>query len=248
MPTNVEESLELIIDTNTLDEAVSPYLHKIMPNITQKFVRTRKSQRPIQLLSIVKKDLDKKRPIIVFSNKRETCDFISMFLNDYGIECISLNKSHLEKIRRQQFKKFQTGQANVLSATDLSSRGLDTKRVCNILHQFMLLSKMRNEIYLFFVHCFQARHVINYDFPMYISDYIHRCGRIGRVSSANNCFVTNFITSLPELELLKKIEHSARTKFVLPDVNANINKIISDKILRDIEREDKELFAKVKDM
>lgn len=83
---------------------------------------------------------------------------------------------------------------------------------------------------------------------MYIADYIHRCGRIGRVSSANNCFVTNFITGLHELELLKKIEHTARTKFVLPDVNANINKIITQKILSEIERNDKELFGEIKDM
>lgn len=119
----------MVIDTTTLQEVVSPYLHKVMPNITQKFYRLRKAQRPIELLSLVKKDVDRKRPVIVFSNKTATSDYISMFLNDHDIEAVSMNKSILEKIRRQQFAKFQSGQVNVLSTTDLASRGLDTKRV-----------------------------------------------------------------------------------------------------------------------
>lgn len=130
MPTNVDSSLELIVDPSTIHAAVSPFLHKVMPNITQKFLRTRKSARPVELLGLVKRDLDRKRPVIVFSNKHETCDFISMFLNDSGIDAVSLNKANIEKIRRQQFKKFQLGLVNVLSTTDLASRGLDTTRVC----------------------------------------------------------------------------------------------------------------------
>lgn len=129
MPTNIAESLELIIDVNTLHTVVSPFLHKVMPHITQKFIRVRKSQRPIELLSLVKKDIDKKRPVIVFSNKKATSDYVSIFLNDQGIETVSMNNLAAERIRRQQFLKFQTGQVNVLSTTDLASRGLDTKRV-----------------------------------------------------------------------------------------------------------------------
>lgn len=117
MPTNVEESLQLIIDTSTLTPVVSPYLHKVMPHITQKFIRMRKSQRPIELLNLVKKDVDKKRPVIVFSNRKATTDYVSIFLNDHGIETVSMNNLAIEKIRRQQFKKFQTGQVNVLSTT-----------------------------------------------------------------------------------------------------------------------------------
>lgn len=131
MPTNVEESVQLIIDTSTLSTVSSPYLHRVMPNITQKFIRMRKSQRPIELLNIIKKDMERNRPVIVFSNKKSTSDFVSIFLSDHDIDSVSMNKSLIEKIRRQQFKKFQSGQVNVLSTTDLASRGLDTKRVSN---------------------------------------------------------------------------------------------------------------------
>lgn len=133
MPTNVEESLNLIIDTSTLNTITSPYLHRVMPHIKQKFIRIRKQQRPIELLSLVKKDLDRRRPVVIFSNKKETSDYVSILLNDHGIDAVSMNKTAIEKIRRQQFEKFQTGQVNVLSTTDLASRGLDTKRICLLL-------------------------------------------------------------------------------------------------------------------
>lgn len=129
MPTNIEESLNLIIDTSTLNTIASPYLHRVMPHITQKFIRMRKAHRPIELLGLVKKDLDRKRPVIIFSNKKITSDYVSIFLNDHGIDTVAMNKSAIEKIRSQQFRKFQSGQVNVLSTTDLASRGLDTKRV-----------------------------------------------------------------------------------------------------------------------
>lgn len=117
MPTNIEDSLDLIIDTSTIVSVVSPFLHKIMPHITQTFIRMRKSQRPIELLSLIKKDIDRKRPVIVFSNKKTSSDYVSILLNDHDIETVSMNNSAIEKIRRQQFKKFQTGQVNVLSTT-----------------------------------------------------------------------------------------------------------------------------------
>lgn len=81
---------------------------------------------------------------------------------------------------------------------------------------------------------------------MYISDYIHRCGRIGRYSSATNCRVTNFISGIGQLDLVRKIEHAVRTKDVLPNVNANIHRIICDKITREIEKEENALMNELK--
>lgn len=129
MPTNIEESLQMVIDPSTITEVVSPHLHRIMTNVKQKFIRMRKSHRPVELLGLVKTEIEKKHPIIVFSNKRATADYVSIFLNDNGVEAVSLVKEHIEKIRRDQFRKFQSGQVQVLSTTDLASRGLDTKRV-----------------------------------------------------------------------------------------------------------------------
>lgn len=246
MPTNVEESLNLIIDTSTLNVVTSPYLHKVMPHVTQKFIRMRKSQRPFELLSQVKKDIDRKRPVIIFSNKKATSDFVSIFLHDHDIDNVSMNKSALEKIRRQQFQKFQTGQVNVLSTTDLASRGLDTKRVNTFLVNISILECKIGINLGYFIYYFQACHVINFEFPMFISDYIHRCGRIGRYTSATDCRVTNFISGIGQLDLVRKIEHAVRTNGTLPNVNANIHRIICDRILRDMEKEEGALMDELK--
>jgi superfamily II DNA/RNA helicase len=39
-----------------------------------------------------------------------------------------------------------------------------------------------------------------------MADYIHRCGRTGRVGSVEGCHVSNFIVGLKEIELVQKIE------------------------------------------
>lgn len=54
----------------------------------------------------------------------------------------------------------------------------------------------------------QVKHVINYDFPIYMADYIHRCGRTGRIGSSDSCSITNFVAGVKEIELVNKIEVS----------------------------------------
>lgn len=129
LPENTYELLKLFIDPETVREVVSPNLHKLLPQIQQKFIRMRKSQRPLELLSIVKSEVEKNRPVIVFANKSATADYVSIFLNENGVDTVSLNGDALAKIRIGQFAKFQSGEVNVLATTDVSSRGLDTTRV-----------------------------------------------------------------------------------------------------------------------
>lgn len=210
MPTSVDDVFQSIINTDSLKRIVSEDLHKILPYITQQFIRMNKTGRPEQLLRIVKSELVNKRPLIVFSNKTSTCDYLSIFLNNNGIDCVNVNGDMINKIRVGRLDSFQNGQVNVLSTTDCLGRGINTMR---------------------------ARHIVNFDFPLYISDYIHRCGRIGRLGGINNnCIVTNFISSLTELDLVRKIELAARTNFQLENVDANIGKILRTKIEKEVQK------------
>lgn len=219
MPKNAQEALKTVIDPTTLEHVVSPHLHRLMPNITQKFLRIGKGERPFELLRMAKQMVDKRRPLIVFSNYRDHCQFLAHFLNDNDVETAALVKNDFDGMRGLQFRRFQMGQAHVLCTTDLSSRGLDTRR---------------------------AHHVLNYDFPWHIADYIHRCGRIGRVSSGDNCRVTSFVSQLFEVPLVQKIEHSARTERLLPDVNANIAGMLENRAKHKQNREDKRMFYEMK--
>ncbi|KXJ70985.1 hypothetical protein RP20_CCG021811 [Aedes albopictus] len=205
MPSNMNELLSRIVNVDTIEEVISPHLHRLLSHVTQRFMRIKKSDRPGVLLDLLRKDAKLKRPTIIFSNKTPTCDFISIHLNETGIPCVNLNGDMLLKIRLGQFEKFQRGEVDVLSTTDVASRGLDTTR---------------------------AGHVINFDFPLYAADYIHRIGRIGRVGSRNDCLVTNMVSNQAEIGAVQRVEYAARTNNPLANVDANVKAIIRRRIQR----------------
>jgi ATP-dependent RNA helicase DDX3X len=64
---------------------------------------------------------------------------------------------------------FRNGEAPILIATDVAARGLDVKNVM---------------------------HVVNYDLPDDIDEYVHRIGRTGRVG--NRGLATSFFNSNSE--------------------------------------------------
>jgi len=71
--------------------------------------------------------------------------------------------------------KFKSGECKILIATDVASRGLDVKDVS---------------------------HVINYDFPKVLEDYIHRIGRTGR-AGAYGCAIS-FICSFEDRKIARE--------------------------------------------
>lgn len=214
LPKDYADLLQHIVDPQSLKLVSSPGLHQLMRNVPQRFFRMNKSDRPSHLLGIVKAEVAKRKPVLVFSNKTPTADFVSIMLNESGVPCLNLTGDMQVAIREGRFEQFQAGEFHVLSTTDVGSRGLDTRDVA---------------------------HVINFDFPLHVADYIHRCGRVGRVgSSRGDAQITNFISSGRELSLVQRIEHAARTGSELPDVNANITNIIRQRILRNMGEAERE--------
>ncbi|RYZ68996.1 MAG: DEAD/DEAH box helicase, partial [Proteobacteria bacterium] len=61
-----------------------------------------------------------------------------------------------------KFERFQNGQVRIMIATDLAARGIDLKDV---------------------------KHVIMFDFPLNIIDFLHRAGRTGRLDAASGVLV-----------------------------------------------------------
>ena len=115
--------------------------------VPQKFLRLAKSDKPMTLLKIVKPKAMKKQPIIIFSDDSATCDWISLFLNEFNIRTVRLNGDMPMMARAGTFASFLRGECTVLSTTNAGARGLDTVDVNDI---------------------------VNYDFPMETSEYIHR--------------------------------------------------------------------------
>ncbi|XP_075974230.1 putative ATP-dependent RNA helicase Dbp21E2 [Anticarsia gemmatalis] len=209
MPHELPESVSSFVAPDSLKTVTTSNLHRLLPHVPHKFIRLGKAQKPTELLKLVQADVNQKRPVMIFSNQTSTCDFVSMFLNENNIECININGKMAVPLKIGKFEMFKSGKVNVLSCTDIASRGLDTIR---------------------------TQHIINYDFPLYTADYIHRCGRTGRIGSPEGCTVTNFVAWPREIELVKKIEQSVREHGDLPSVNANIRRIIQDRIVKMTER------------
>ena len=57
---------------------------------------------------------------------------------------------------------------------------------------------------------FQVEHVIQFDFPQFISDYIHRAGRVGRIGARQPGRVSSFVIRPSEISLAQKIEVGRR--------------------------------------
>jgi superfamily II DNA/RNA helicase len=51
-----------------------------------------------------------------------------------------------------------------------------------------------------------VEHVIQFDFPRFISDYIHREGHVGRIRSKRPGKVSSFVARPYEINLAQKIE------------------------------------------
>ncbi|KAM3963665.1 putative ATP-dependent RNA helicase Dbp21E2 [Aphomia sociella] len=209
MPSELPDSVSSFVDPESLKTVTTSNIHRLLPHVPQKFLRLGKAQKPGELLKLVQADVNQQRPVMIFSNQTSTCDFVSMFLNENNIECININGRMAVALKLGKFDMFRNGNVNVISCTDVASRGLDTLR---------------------------TRHVINYDFPLYTADYIHRCGRTGRIGSPENCNVTNFVAWPREIQMVQKIETSVRKHSELPSVNANIKRLIEDRIARLVDR------------
>ncbi|CAH2077065.1 unnamed protein product, partial [Iphiclides podalirius] len=205
MPHEMPEAVSSFVDPESVRTVQTSNIHMMLPHVPQKFIRLGKAQKPMELLKLVLADVNQKRPVMIFSNKTPTCDFVSMFLNENNVECININGQMAVDLKIGKFELFNSGSVNVLSCTDIASRGLDTIGV---------------------------RHVINYDFPLYTADYIHRCGRTGRMGSPPGCSVTSMVAWPREVQLVQKMETAVRMGAALPSVNANIRRQIQDRITR----------------
>ena len=104
--------------------------------------------------------------VLVFSRMKHSADRIARNLEFKGIKTATLHSNRSQNQRLKALKDFKSGAVRVLVATDIAARGIDVDGIS---------------------------HVINYDFPMHVEDYVHRIGRTGRANAIGDAisFVTN---------------------------------------------------------
>ncbi|KAI1295504.1 putative ATP-dependent RNA helicase DDX28 [Halotydeus destructor] len=201
IPHGMKDILDEFVDMDNVERIATQSLHQVMPHIKQTFINVGKYDRDAMLLRLAKESVAKEQPTIIFSNRTKMSNWLYGMLKDNDVHCGRLNKSVHDMERLEVLERFNSGDLDVISATDLGSRGIDTTK---------------------------ARHIINYDCPRFVADYIHRAGRTGRIGSHEHCQVTTFVSFTPNFFLLQELEYSIRTRKPLDSVNANINKLYKE--------------------
>ncbi|NXM96981.1 DDX4 helicase, partial [Sylvia borin] len=90
---------------------------------------------------------------LVFVDTKKKADFIACFLCQENIPATSIHGDREQREREIALRDFRSGKCPVLVATSVAARGLDIESV---------------------------QHVINFDLPSAIEEYVHRIGRTGR--------------------------------------------------------------------
>ncbi|KAG5339518.1 DDX43 helicase, partial [Acromyrmex charruanus] len=99
------------------------------------------------------KEMGPQDKVIVFFGKKSKVDDVSSDLALTNIDCQSIHGDRDQSDREQALEDLKTGAVQILLATDVASRGIDIEDIT---------------------------HVLNYDFPRDIEEYVHRVGRTGR--------------------------------------------------------------------
>jgi len=93
---------------------------------------------------------------LVFVETKKGADSLEDYLYREGFPATSIHGDRSQREREDALLSFKTGRTPILVATAVAARGLDIPNV---------------------------KHVINYDIPSDIEEYVHRIGRTGRVGN-----------------------------------------------------------------
>jgi ATP-dependent RNA helicase RhlE len=116
--------------------------------------------------------------VLVFTRTKASADRVVRDLKRAGIAAQALHADKAQGERDAALAAFKEGRVRVLVATDIAQRGLDISGIT---------------------------HVVNYDVPQQVEDYVHRIGRTGRAASSGDAFT---FMAPEEIAMVRTIERS----------------------------------------
>jgi len=135
---------------------------------------------------IMQKHLDR---VLMFVNRKDEARRVKELLEAYGVSCALLSGDVEQPQRIRRLERFREGKIRVLVATDVASRGLHVEGIS---------------------------HVINYNMPQDVEEYVHRIGRTGRAGATG--IAINFADEDDAYELVKLEEYlGKKIKCTYPD-------------------------------
>jgi ATP-dependent RNA helicase DeaD len=123
-------------------------------------------------------DMETPGPTIVFCRTRQDTQDLSEALRVRGYMAEAIHGDMTQAERERVLKRFREGQSDLLVATDVAARGLDIEHVT---------------------------HVINYDLPFDVEQYIHRIGRTGRAGRSGDAITIIESRQRKQLKFIEKL-------------------------------------------
>lgn len=139
-------------------------------DVIQEVEFVKPDQKMVYLLECLQKTAP---PVIVFSQRTGEVDDIQEYLMIKGVAAVSIHGQKDQEERSEAMRDFRAGKKDVLVATDIAAKGIDLPSI---------------------------QHVINFDMPDEIENYIHRIGRTGR--SGKTGVATTFINNTIDKSIL----------------------------------------------
>ncbi|KAI9023634.1 P-loop containing nucleoside triphosphate hydrolase protein [Phycomyces nitens] len=124
-------------------------------NITQKVIYVEDEEKRSALLDILH-STDVSGLTLIFVETKRMADTLSDFLLSNRFPATAIHGDRTQRERERALDSFRTGRTPIMVATAVAARGLDIANVS---------------------------HVISYDLPTDIDDYVHRIGRTGRAGN-----------------------------------------------------------------
>ena len=157
--------------------------------VTQKLYMVPNIRTKINVLKYLLDGETKIKKLMVFCKTRTNAEEVYKFLkrryNEQGVKVLHANKG--QNTRINSINAFKDDKVKMLVATDVAARGIDVSDVS---------------------------HVINFDVPFVIEDYVHRIGRTGRAFHSGEAIT---LCTPPEEYYIGKIEKLIRQTIpVLP--------------------------------
>ena len=150
----------------------------------------------VPLLIGLLRSMDAERTMVFVNTKREA-EYLERVLRHNDLSASAISGDVPQRKRLSMLRNFQRGELAVLVATDVASRGL---------------------------HVPDVSHVVNFDLPNDVEDYVHRIGRTARAGASGDAIsfaCETYAVTLPEIE--SYIGHSIPVRSIEPGLLADIS-------------------------
>ncbi len=144
-------------------------------NIVQEIEFVKTEAKIVHILECLQKTPP---PVLIFAERKQDVDAIHEYLLLKGVLAVAIHGGKDQEDRIRSVAEFRAGRKDVLCATDVASKGLDFPAIL---------------------------HVINYDMPDDIENYVHRIGRTGRGNAKGHA--TTLINNAVDQAVLLDLKH-----------------------------------------